>query len=108
MDKNICKKERLCWKVVDMWLTGKGQKISAASNSAKPRYHWLKMVGDRRIELLTSSVSRKRSTSELTAQQADILQTEGPSVNTFFATTRENFFAASTRGRRGGLGGIII
>ena len=25
------------------------------------------MVGDRRIELLTSSVSRKRSTSELTA-----------------------------------------
>ena len=27
------------------------------------------MVGDRRIELLTSSVSRKRSTSELTTQK---------------------------------------
>ena len=27
------------------------------------------MVGDRRIELLTSSVSRKRSTSELTTRR---------------------------------------
>ena len=40
------------------------------------------MVGDRRIELLTSSVSRKRSTSELTAHvsnsQQDILYSACP------------------------------
>lgn len=43
------------------------KKKSKAPNTAKPCSHLLKLVGDRRIELLTSSVSRKRSTSELTA-----------------------------------------
>ena len=39
---------------------------------ARPRF--TNMVGDRRIELLTSSVSRKRSTSELITRQEGILQ----------------------------------
>lgn len=52
--------------------------------SGSPENPVIAMVGDRRIELLTSSVSRKRSTSELTAQRVDILQREVLSVNTFF------------------------
>ena len=39
------------------------------------------MVGDRRIELLTSSVSRKRSTSELIAQRDEILLANVRPVN---------------------------
>ena len=39
------------------------------------------LVGDRRIELLTSSVSRKRSTSELAAQRLKILPGEKSNVN---------------------------
>lgn len=42
----------------------------------------ISMVGDRRIELLTSSVSRKRSTSELIAQRREILHADGACVNT--------------------------
>ena len=39
------------------------------------------MVGGRRIELLTSSVSRKRSTSELIAQRDEILLANVRPVN---------------------------
>ena len=43
----------------------------------KPCYYWLKMVDDRGIEPLTSSVSRKRSTSELTVHILPLVSIAG-------------------------------
>lgn len=48
---------------------------------AEARPWFTNMVGDRRIELLTSSVSRKRSTSELIAQRDEILLANVRPVN---------------------------
>ena len=60
--------------------------LSASAKNYKKRRtevrQWFtNMVGDRRIELLTSSVSRKRSTSELIAQRDEILLANVRPVN---------------------------
>ena len=67
------------------------QPLSSRSATAQPllskkrrafaRLFITNMVGDRRIELLTSSVSRKRSTSELIAQRDEILLANVRPVN---------------------------
>ena len=54
---------------------------SAKKDGLLPVFFITNMVGDRRIELLTSSVSRKRSTSELIAQRDEILLANVRPVN---------------------------